>query len=35
MTESQTKALELARTDPTAVATVVKDWINGEKAANA
>jgi len=35
MTEAQSKALELARTDPTAVASVVRDWINGEKPANA
>ena len=35
MTIAQANALQLARADPTAVATVVKGWINGEKAASA
>jgi flagellar M-ring protein FliF len=34
MTIAQANALQLARADPTAVATVVKGWINGEKAAS-
>jgi flagellar M-ring protein FliF len=34
MTDAQNNALQLARTDPTAVATVVREWISGEKAAN-
>ena len=35
MTIAQANALQLARADPTAVATVVKAWISGEKAASA
>ena len=35
MTIAQANALQLARADPTAVATVVKGWISGEKAASA
>jgi flagellar M-ring protein FliF len=35
MTIAQHNALQLARTDPTAVATVVRGWVNGEKAASA
>jgi hypothetical protein len=33
MTNAQNAALAIARADPTAVATVVKSWINGDKAA--
>jgi flagellar M-ring protein FliF len=35
MTIAQSNALQLARADPTAVATVVKGWISAEKAASA
>ncbi len=35
MTIAQHNALQLARTDPTAVATVVRSWVNREKAVNA
>jgi flagellar M-ring protein FliF len=35
MTIAQHNALQLARTDPTAVATVVRGWVNGNKAAGA
>jgi flagellar M-ring protein FliF len=35
MTIAQSNALQLARADPTAVATVVKEWINSEKPASA
>jgi flagellar M-ring protein FliF len=35
MTSEQTSALELARSDPNAVATVVKAWINRDRPAGA
>jgi len=35
MTSAQTSALDLARSDPTAVATVVKAWINQDRPAGA
>ena len=35
MTIAQSNAMQLARADPTAVATVVKEWISREKAASA
>jgi flagellar M-ring protein FliF len=35
MTIAQSNALQLARADPTAVATVVKEWINSEKPVSA
>jgi flagellar biosynthesis/type III secretory pathway M-ring protein FliF/YscJ len=35
MTIAQHNALQLARTDPTAVATVVRSWVNRDKAVGA